>query len=111
MEFYLCGTYGYTVSSNLERFQEMFLDSGDGVVFKGAIGPWYNPKRGEFHLSREAAREVVAMAIESYVARVGQPPAELFLHGKVRFNDEEWRGFIEAPNQRFRCFQIFLGIA
>jgi hypothetical protein len=49
----------------------MFLDSGHGVVFKGAVGPWYNPKRGEFHLSHEAAREVVAMAIESYVAGSG----------------------------------------
>jgi hypothetical protein len=52
-------------------------------------------RSGEFHLSREASREVVAMAIESYIARVGEPPAELFLHGRVRFNDEEWRGFIE----------------
>jgi hypothetical protein len=72
------------------------------VVFKGAVGPWYNPKRGEFHLSREAAREVVAMGIESYVARVGQPPAELFLHGKVRFNDEEWHEFIEGTGSKTR---------
>ena len=34
----------------------MFLDSGDGLVFRGAVGPWYS-KEGEFHLSREAARE------------------------------------------------------
>jgi hypothetical protein len=85
---------------------QMFLDSGDGVVFKGAVGPWYNPKRGEFHLSREAAREVVAMAIESYVARVGQPPAELFLHGKVRFNDQEWRGFIEGTGSKTRLVGV-----
>jgi hypothetical protein len=85
---------------------QMFLDSGDGVVLKGAVGPWYNPKRGEFHLSREAAREVVAMAIESYVARVGEPPAELFLHGKVRFNDEEWHGFIEGTDSNTRLVGV-----
>ena len=35
---------------------QMFLDSGDGVVFKGAVGPWYSPEKREFHLSRKAAR-------------------------------------------------------
>ena len=75
---------------------QMFLDSGDGVVFRGAVGPWYNPKRGEFHLSRNAARELMSMAIEAYEERVGETPAEIFIHGKVRFNDEEWRGFLEG---------------
>ena len=27
---------------------QMFLDSGDGVVFKGALGPWYNDETGRF---------------------------------------------------------------
>ena len=75
---------------------QMFLDSGDGVVFKGAVGPWYNPRRGEFHLSRYAARELIYMAIQAYEDKVGKPPAELFLHGKVRFDDEEWKGFVEG---------------
>lgn len=77
---------------------QMFLDSGDGVVFRGAVGPWYNPQRGEFHLSKEAARELVGMAIEAYEERVGRPPKEIFLHGKVRFNDEEWSGFLEGAS-------------
>ena len=75
---------------------QMFLDSGDGVVFRGAVGPWYNPRRGEFHLSRDAARQLIRMAIEAYEERVGEAPTELFLHGKVRFNNEEWRGFMEG---------------
>ena len=72
---------------------QMFLDSGDGVVFRGAVGPWYNPRRGEFHLSRNAARELIRMAIEAYEERTARAPTEIFLHGKVRFNDEEWNGF------------------
>ena len=28
---------------------QMFLDSGDGVVFVGEFGPWYSNERGEFH--------------------------------------------------------------
>jgi hypothetical protein len=75
---------------------QMFLDSGDGVVFKGTVGPWYSPERGDFHLSRDAARELVRIAVNSYKEKKGQPPKELFLHGKVRFNDNEWMGFREA---------------
>src|SRR5206468_11117907 len=37
---------------------QMFLDSGDGLVFKGDVGPWYAPVTGEFHLGRESAKEL-----------------------------------------------------
>jgi hypothetical protein len=80
---------------------QMFLDSGDGVVFKGAVGPWYTGKRGEFHLTKEAAKEVASIAINTYKA--GHPkrksPRELFVHGKVRMNDEEWKGFRGAAGK------------
>lgn len=75
---------------------QMFLDSGDGVVFKGAVGPWYNPQEGEFHLRREDAKDLVNLAVASYKDKKGEPPKELFLHGKVRFNSDEWRGFQNA---------------
>lgn len=75
---------------------QMFLDSGDGVVFKGAIGPWLTSGRGEYHLSRTAAKELVSVALKSYLKKWDKLPKELFLHGKVRFDDEEWLGFQEA---------------
>jgi len=77
---------------------QMFLDSGDGVVFKGAVGPWYVPDTREYHLGRESAREVVALALETYAKRSedGKPPREMFIHGRIRFNDEEWEGFKSA---------------
>lgn len=75
---------------------QMFLDSGDGVVFRGAVGPWYSPKTGEFHLSRRAARDLIAVALESYKAKTSGSPKELFIHGKVWFSDEEWAGFADA---------------
>jgi len=75
---------------------QMFLDSGDGVVFKGAVGPWYHPKRGTFHLKGKDARELVELALRSYESMKGKSPSELFLHGKVFFNDEEWEGFQAA---------------
>lgn len=75
---------------------QMFLDSGDGVVFKGAVGPWYNPSKGDYHLSEPAAKELMCMVIEAYTNNKGGPPKELFVHGKVSFNDTEWAGFKSA---------------
>ena len=80
---------------------QMFLDSGDGVVFKGAVGPWYSGK-GDFHLSREAAKEVAKLALESYRRKShrNRLPSELFIHGRTRFDDEEWEGFREGVPKR-----------
>jgi hypothetical protein len=77
---------------------QMFLDSGDGVVFKGALGPWYVAKTGEFHLTHDAARDLVTLAVDSYKKQEkdGKAPAELFIHGKTSFSDEEWRGCQDA---------------
>lgn len=76
---------------------QMFLASGDGVVFKGAVGPWYSPETRDFHISRSAAYELVARAIQAYKdANQQTAPKELFLHGRVKFSREEWRGFQEA---------------
>jgi hypothetical protein len=73
----------------------MFLDSGDGLVFRGAVGPWYS-EEGEFHLSRKAARELIDMAVSAYDKRNGKPPEELFIHGRVSFSEDEWAGFRDA---------------
>jgi len=78
---------------------QMFLDSGDGLVFKGAVGPWYSETTKEFHLSHTKASELMAMIISAYKRQLGHPPEELFIHGKTRFSDEEWKGFLESvPN-------------
>jgi hypothetical protein len=74
---------------------QMFLDSGDGVVFKRANGPWYNPQRGDYHLTQQAAKELIQLAVAHYREALDEPPKELFIHGRVRFNDEEWTGFLE----------------
>lgn len=75
---------------------QMFLDSGDGVVFKGAVGPWYNPVVGDYHLSEPAAKELMNIVVNAYTKNKGGPPKELFVHGKVSFNDTEWTGFKSA---------------
>jgi hypothetical protein len=80
---------------------QMFLDSGDGVVFKGDVGPWYNPERGNYHLTNsESAEQLISIAIDTYKRdHNNQPPKELFIHGKTRFNDVEWTGFQKAGDK------------
>ena len=88
-------------SSNLKNAccaAQMFLDSGDGVVFKGNVGPWYNPVKGDYHLDQKSARELIQVAVESYQDKTGRMPSELFIHGKVDFNNDEWYGFQQAVN-------------
>jgi hypothetical protein len=75
---------------------QMFLDSGDGTVFRGAVGPWYNDKTKEFHLRRPQAKQLISIAVETYKEKKGDYPTELFIHAKTRFNDEEWNGFSDA---------------
>jgi len=75
---------------------QMFLDSGDGLVFRGAVGPWYSERRGEFHLKRKEARELISIVVQAYKERHGTSPKELFIHGQTYFSEEEWLGFMEA---------------
>ena len=72
---------------------QMFLNSGNGVVFRGALGPWYSSERGDFHLKRSAATDLIAQVIRAYSKDHGKPPKELFIHARQKFSDEEWEGF------------------
>ena len=47
-------------------------------------------------MSYDAARKLGEMAVTSYTKRVGEPPKEMFIHGRVRFEDIEWYGFRDA---------------
>ena len=95
-------------STNACCAAQMFLDSGDGVVFKGAIGPWYSPTSKEFHLSSEAAKEVVRIAVETYREKSSnkRPPKELFIHGRIGFSDEEWDGFKSAVDRTTKLIGV-----
>jgi hypothetical protein len=47
---------------------------------KAASGPWYTGKRGHYHLSREAAEELLSKALADYrKKRDNQDPEELFI--------------------------------
>jgi hypothetical protein len=85
---------------------QMFLDSGDGFVFKGAIGPWYNPKFGVFHLRESQATELISKAVSAYRDIEGNDPEELFIHSKTKFDDIEWRGFVKGAGKNTKVVGI-----
>lgn len=87
---------------------QMFLDSGDGMVFRGTIGPWYNPLTKEFHISKKDASELLSMSIESFKdkSETNEYPNEIFIHSKTNFDDEEWEGFNEATNGKCKIIGI-----
>ena len=75
---------------------QMFLSDGEGVVFRGALGPWYSPNTREFHLDEKNARSLIELVIDEYQLLRGSKPNELFIHAKSQFTDNEWSGFSEG---------------
>jgi len=73
---------------------QMFLTDGDGVVFRGALGPWFHEDSKQFHLDENAAKNLIQMVTEEYKSQHDdQAPSELFIHATSAFTDEEWKGF------------------
>lgn len=75
---------------------QMFLDSGDGVVFVGEFGPWYSAKDGEFHLRPDKAEALLRGTIATYQEQDGRSLKEIFLHSNSGISTEEYRGFQRA---------------
>jgi hypothetical protein len=79
---------------------QMFLDSGDGMVFKGAVGPWYNEITKEYHLSKEASFDLLTKALKSFSkSNESKLPKEIFIHGRTQFDNLEWEGFCDAVKE------------
>jgi hypothetical protein len=74
---------------------QMFLSEGDGVVFRGANGPWKTGKF-EYHLKTDAAKSLIEKVLATYAETHGEPPKELFIHGQTSYNEEEWAAFESA---------------
>ena len=74
---------------------QMFLDSGDGTVFRGNVGPWHSEVTDEFHLDKASAADMIGIALEAYKNKHGIYPEEVFVHGRAKFSDQEWLGFTE----------------
>lgn len=80
---------------------QMFLTDGDGVVFRGALGPWFHEDSRQFHLDEQAAKNLIKMVTEEYKSQHDdQAPSELFIHATSAFTEDEWKGFSAGSDSR-----------
>jgi hypothetical protein len=75
---------------------QMFLDSGDGIVFLGEYGPWYSPESKQFHLDQEAATRLLSGILATYSQLDGKPLTEIFLHCRSSISADEFSGYQKA---------------
>ncbi|NPV76634.1 MAG: hypothetical protein HPY59_09710 [Anaerolineae bacterium] len=75
---------------------QMFLDTGDGIVFLGKFGPWYSTADKQFHLDKVTARSLLEGVLSTYNEREGKPLTEIFLHSRSMIGTEEYEGYQEA---------------
>lgn len=85
---------------------QMFLNTGDGIVFLGEYGPWYSPKNKQFHLSKDAARKLLAGVLETYEQLEGKPLTEVFLHSRSDISVEEFEGYSQACPENVKLIGI-----
>lgn len=75
---------------------QMFLDSGDGIVFLGEYGPWYSPKDRQFHLTKSAATNLLTGVLKTYKEMEGRQLTEIFLHSRSDISLDEFEGYKQA---------------
>lgn len=74
----------------------MFLQDGEGVIFKGEEGVWHSPADKSFHLRPEAAERLLSGVLKAYKDLGGKPLKEVFLHCASGISKEEFEGFQKA---------------
>lgn len=75
---------------------QMFLDTGDGVVFKGEYGPWFSERGNQFHLSTAAAHDLLKGVLDTYHELGGPDLHEVFVHSRSTISQAEFRGYSDA---------------
>jgi hypothetical protein len=85
---------------------QMFLDSGDGMVFRGNIGDYWDEEIKEFHLKKEDAIQLILQSMDAFYNRFKFYPNEIFIHAKTYFDDNEWAGFEEATEGKSKIVGV-----
>jgi hypothetical protein len=75
---------------------QMFLNTGDGVVFLGEYGPWYSAKTNQYHLTKDSAEALLKGILKTYEELGGKQLTEIFLHSRSTINNDEFEGYQKA---------------
>ena len=87
---------------------QIFSDNGGGLVIKGPVGPWYNPKTKRFHLKTKQAQELIQRILYTYKKNENVYPKELFIHTGTRLSEEEREGFIKGAGDKTKIVCILI---
>ena len=85
---------------------QMFLDTGDGVVFKGEYGPWFSERGHQFHLSEVAARDLLKGVLGTYRELGGPDLREVFVHSRSEISRDEFRGYRSAVSNNVKVVGV-----
>lgn len=85
---------------------QMFLNTGDGIVFLGEYGPWYSSKTGQFHLTKDKASALLDGILKTYKDLGGKQLTEIFLHCRSEINAEEFAGFQQACPDNVKLYGV-----
>lgn len=86
---------------------QLFLNDGDGTIFRGNNGLWLSENPHEFHLDENEAFRLIDLALEDYFNNNQERyPKELFVHGRATFSDREWAGFQKAVEMHSSDIQL-----
>jgi hypothetical protein len=75
---------------------QMFLDTGDGIVFLGDDKPIYSPIKKQFTLGTAASQKLLKGVLDTYKTLDGRPLKEIFIHCRSEINEEQWIGYKKA---------------
>lgn len=75
---------------------QMFVDTGDGVVFLGDEGLWYSPEERQYHLDPNTAAALLRGVLKTYEDLDGRALIEVFLHSRSDISREEFDAYREV---------------
>jgi len=85
---------------------QMFLNTGDGIVFLGEYGPWFSPETNQFHLSFEKARSLLEGVLKTYYDLGGKELTEVFLHSRSEIDKTEFAGYKAACSSNVQVYGV-----
>ena len=89
-------TQNYIGNKSAYCAAQMFLQDGDGVVFKSDEGVFHSPEDKTMHLSKEGAKKLLEGVLKEYETLGGKPLKEIFIHCSSEFSKDEFDGFNEV---------------
>ena len=97
---------GYSHSS----LTQVFNDKGEGTILRGGLA-YKSEEDREVHLPKEAAKKLLADAIQNYAdANDGRLPDRIVIHKSSGYDNGEKDGFNEAASERNIKFRDFLAL-